>query len=113
MASTLLIALIFQVSVFMLTCITMDRVITILFPLNVGRFRLKHARIVAVMGWCVCTFLTLLPVFGVSYFGDAFFGRTGKRWQSEFLHMFCDRKKRKKNKTMLNNLDQNKLYMFI
>ena len=63
----------------MLTAITMDRVLTILFPLNLVHIRMKHAKIITAIGWSVCTFLTLLPVFGIPYFGDAFFGRTGNK----------------------------------
>ncbi len=66
-----------QVSVFMLTSITLDRVVTLLFPLRAGRLRLKHARVIAGVGWGACAVLTLLPVLGIPYFGDAFFGRTG------------------------------------
>ena len=69
-----------EVSVFMLTAITVDRAITILFPLKMGSFRLKNARYVALIGWIVCFFLTILPATPISYFGDAFFGRTGKHY---------------------------------
>ncbi len=66
-----------EVSVFMLTVITLDRVITIMFPLKTELFRLKKAAVVAGCGWVVCLVLTLLPISKTAYFGDAFFGRTG------------------------------------
>ena len=50
----------------------------ILFPLKIGKFRLKHAQYVTLVGWIVCIFLSVLPTTGLPYFGDAFFGRTGK-----------------------------------
>lgn len=71
-------------SVFMLTAITMDRVLTILFPLNLVHIRMRHAKIITAIGWSVCTFLTLIPVFGIPYFGDAFFGRTGNKIKTCF-----------------------------
>jgi hypothetical protein len=67
-----------QVSVFMLTAITVDRVVSIMFPLKMRAFRLKHARLVAGSGWVACVLLSVLPATGAPYFGDAFFGRTGK-----------------------------------
>ncbi len=67
-----------EVSVFMLTVITLDRVVNILFPMKVKFINLKKAAITSMVGWLVCLFITLLPVSKVDYFGDAFFGRTGE-----------------------------------
>ena len=67
----------FQVSVFMMSAITADRMVAILFPMKTGQFRLRHARYVAGAGWLVCFFLSILPTMGLDYFGDSFFGRTG------------------------------------
>ena len=66
-----------EVSVFMLTAITADRWMNIMFPLKMGNYRMKHAKIVVLTGWLVCFFLTILPATGIPYFGDSFFGRTG------------------------------------
>ncbi|CAD5116857.1 DgyrCDS5699 [Dimorphilus gyrociliatus] len=65
-----------EVSVFMLTAITVDRVIAINFPLK-GGIRMKNAKIVVLFGWLVCFLLTIIPATKISYFGESFFGRTG------------------------------------
>ena len=62
----------------MLTAITGDRMLAILFPLKMGSFRLKHARGVALCGWVVGFLFSVLPAFKLPYFGNKFFGRTGK-----------------------------------
>ena len=62
----------------MLTAITADRAITIMFPLKDWRLRMKGAKIIAGSGWLVCFILTLLPATGIPYFGGLFFGKTGK-----------------------------------
>ena len=67
-----------ELSVFMLTVITGDRIFAILFPLKKGNFRLVHARYIVLGGWIVCIFLSILPALGIPYFGKAFFGKTGK-----------------------------------
>ncbi len=67
-----------EVSVFMLTVITLDRLVNILVPLKAKAFSLKKAMMVVAGVWIVCLVITLLPVSKASYFGDAFFGRTGK-----------------------------------
>jgi hypothetical protein len=67
-----------ETSVFMLTAITADRWMNIMFPLKMGNYRIKHARIIVLVGWIVCFFLSILPATGIPYFGNAFFGRTGK-----------------------------------
>ena len=67
-----------EVSVFMLTAITMERTMAIIFPLKMGKFRMKYARLVALLGWGICLFLTLIPTTRIEYFGNAFFGRTGE-----------------------------------
>ncbi len=61
----------------MLTVITADRAVTIMFPLKSMRLRMKGARYVVACGWITCFFLTILPATGIPYFGDSFFGRTG------------------------------------
>ncbi|KAI0226424.1 hypothetical protein LSAT2_023008 [Lamellibrachia satsuma] len=66
-----------EVSVFMLTVITIERLLTIMYPLQFGHMRLKHARLVTAAGWFVCVVLSAVPTFRLPYFGDAFFGSTG------------------------------------
>jgi hypothetical protein len=66
-----------EVSVFMLAIITLDRTMAIMYPLKMGNFRLKHARIVSGITWLLGLFLSVLPTLGIPYFGTAFFGRTG------------------------------------
>ena len=65
-----------EVSVFMLTVITADRLYVIIFPLKT-KVRLSQARYLVMTGWGVCFFLSILPALGIPYFGDAFFGRSG------------------------------------
>lgn len=65
-----------EVSVYMLTAITVDRVIAINFPLK-GGIRMKNAKIVVIFGWLACFVLTIIPATKISYFGDSFFGRSG------------------------------------
>ena len=74
-----------KVSVFMLTTITIERAVAIIFPLKVGRLRMSQARIIAGSGWIVCVILSLVPATGIDYFGNAFFGRTGKATLSNML----------------------------
>ncbi|KAI0232930.1 hypothetical protein LSAT2_016795 [Lamellibrachia satsuma] len=66
-----------EVSVFMLTVMTIERLLTIMYPLQFGHMRLKHARLVTAAGWFVCVVLSAVPMLRLSYFGDAFFGSTG------------------------------------
>lgn len=66
-----------EVSVFMLTAITAERFISFVFPLKANNFRMKHARIIAIVGWVVVIVLSVIPALGIPYFGDSFFGRTG------------------------------------
>ena len=66
-----------EASVLTLCAITGDRMFTILYPFRVGTFRIKHARVVSAFVWMTCLTLSILPLFDSSYFGDAFFGRTG------------------------------------
>ena len=71
-----------EVSVFTLTAITLDRTLTILYPLKMGQVRLKHGRAVMACGWAVCLVISVLPAMHIPYFGEAFFGRTGQQLQS-------------------------------
>ncbi|KAK2192054.1 hypothetical protein NP493_40g08029 [Ridgeia piscesae] len=66
-----------EVSVFMLTVMTVERLLTIIYPLQFGHMRMRHARIITGVGWAVCIVLSAVPTLKVPYFGDAFFGSTG------------------------------------
>ncbi len=67
-----------EVSVFMLTVITMDRLVNILFPMKAKVYiNMGKAAGTAMAGWLVCLVITLLPVSKMNYFGESFFGRTG------------------------------------
>ena len=76
-----------ELSVFMLTVITLDRVVAIIFPLKRVNLRIRHARLVVMAGWCVCLVFSVLPTTGIGYFGDAFFGRTGKLGKISYLFL--------------------------
>lgn len=67
-----------EVSVFILTIMTLDRALAIIYPLKMVNFRLRHARIIVAAVWLIGLFLSILPTFGIPYFGVAFFGRTGE-----------------------------------
>ena len=66
-----------EVSVFTMTVITMDRVVSIIFTFKLPQLRVKHARNVLIVGWIVCFVFSVLPATGLEYFGDEFYGRTG------------------------------------
>ena len=73
-------------SVFMLTVITIERLLTIMYPLQFGHMRLKHARLVTAAGWFVCIVLSVVPTLRLPYFGDAFFGSTGISGSPPCIH---------------------------
>jgi len=66
-----------EMSVYMLTVITIDRAMAILFPLKFGQLEMKKARMTSLVGWILCLVISLLPVVRIRYFGTAFFGGTG------------------------------------
>lgn len=66
-----------EVSVYMLTIITADRLFAILFPFKHAKVRMGQARYLVLGGWLACLCLSILPVLGIPYFGGSFYGRTG------------------------------------
>ena len=76
----------------MLTVMTMERLMTIMYPLKFGHMRLKHARLVTSAGWFVSIVLSAVPTFRLPYFGDAFFGSTGIARNNRKLQLRCARK---------------------
>ena len=67
-----------EVSVYMLTVITLERMFTIAAPLKFGNMRQRTARYIVGAGWIVCFIICFIPTVETNYFGDSFFGRTGK-----------------------------------
>ncbi len=67
-----------EVSVYMLTIITLDRALNILYTRKVKVISWNKAVGITIAGWLGCLLLTILPVVRIDYFQDAFFGRTGK-----------------------------------
>ena len=70
-----------EVSVIMLTIMTSDRLVSIVFPFTFKSLSLKKARVVCVLGWIVGGLFAVLPVLGMSYFHDekndvGFYGRS-------------------------------------
>ncbi|XP_070537539.1 G-protein coupled receptor GRL101-like [Ptychodera flava] len=65
-----------EMSVFLLTVITLDRFLLIVFPLKYIRMHLKAAIIIVVVSWIVVAFLSFLPLIGIPYFGDNFYSRS-------------------------------------
>ena len=66
-----------EASVYILTAITAERVMSIMFPLKIGQMHMKSARVTALGGWILCFVISVLPITTIPYFGHAFFGRTG------------------------------------
>ena len=66
-----------EVSVFMLTTITVERAATILSPFKFGQMPIKRARCVVTVGWIVSIGLATAPLSKADIFGDSFYGRTG------------------------------------
>ncbi|XP_070569241.1 G-protein coupled receptor GRL101-like [Ptychodera flava] len=65
-----------EMSVFSLTGITLDRFLSIVFPLKFIRIQLKTTIIIMVVGWIAVAFLSFLPLLGIPYFGDSFYSRS-------------------------------------
>ncbi|XP_070570745.1 G-protein coupled receptor GRL101-like [Ptychodera flava] len=65
-----------EVSVFTLTVITLDRFLIIVFPLKFIRIKLKTATLIVLIGWIVVAVLSFLPLVGIPYFGDNYYGRS-------------------------------------
>lgn len=62
-----------EMSVLTLSVITLDRYISIMYPLSFRKSGLKCAYLVMIFTWLICILLAALPVMGISYFGSAFY----------------------------------------
>lgn len=65
-----------EASVFLLTLITFDRFLGVVFPFSKFRLRTKSSRIAAAFVWTVAVLLSLLPITLQEVFGDRFYGRS-------------------------------------
>ncbi|XP_063961299.1 uncharacterized protein LOC129269692 [Lytechinus pictus] len=66
-----------EVSVFILTVISLDRFLCIAFPFSQKHFGRKSVRIAAATIWVVCLVYSVIPAIPFPYFGDRFYGRSG------------------------------------
>ncbi|XP_045102397.1 relaxin receptor 1-like [Portunus trituberculatus] len=66
-----------EASVFTLTTITLDRYFSIVHPLTLKERTLRAAVVVMGCIWMVAVVLALLPVSGLNYYGDNFYGSNG------------------------------------
>ncbi|XP_071964993.1 uncharacterized protein [Antedon mediterranea] len=62
-----------EMSVYILTVISVDRFICIVFPFSRFRMRGKGAIRVLVIGWAVVFLISIIPLFGIDYFAN-FYG---------------------------------------
>ena len=69
-----------EVSVYMMTAMTVDRFISIVCIFKVDSLRMRQARFICIGGWTGCFIFCVLPALGIPYFGDQFFGRTGSNF---------------------------------
>ncbi|XP_077989816.1 uncharacterized protein LOC144444277, partial [Glandiceps talaboti] len=65
-----------EVSVFTLTVMTIDRFVIIVFPFKFIRLKLKTCTYLIVVGWILVAVVSFLPLVGISYFGESFYGRS-------------------------------------
>ncbi|KAK3773361.1 hypothetical protein RRG08_023241 [Elysia crispata] len=72
-ASGVLSTLSTEMSVLTLCIITLDRYISIMYPLSFRRRGLKLARLIMAFTWAVCLALAAFPVMGLLYFGRSFY----------------------------------------
>lgn len=59
-----------EVSVLILTLITTDRFICIVFPFTVRRIHRKGANMIIGLMWCFGLLISVIPTFGIDYFYD-------------------------------------------
>ncbi|CAL1534132.1 unnamed protein product [Lymnaea stagnalis] len=62
-----------EMSVLTLSVITLDRYISIMYPLSFRKRGLKLAYGVMAFTWLVCVVLAALPIMGIDYFGPSFY----------------------------------------
>ncbi|XP_050394021.2 relaxin receptor 2 isoform X2 [Patella vulgata] len=66
-----------EVSVLTLTVITLDRYISIMYPLSLRKRGLKVAYCVMGFIWLMCISFAIMPVVGLKYFGTSFYRNNG------------------------------------
>ena len=77
-ASGILSTLSSEVSVFLLTLITMDRYVCVLYPFkNRNGKSVSTAYCITAVTWMVCVVLSVLPVLKIPYFGNEFYANNG------------------------------------
>nr|XP_054753960.1 uncharacterized protein LOC129259723 [Lytechinus pictus] len=65
-----------EASVFLVTLISMDRFLGVVFPFSRFRFHTKSVRINVLIAWLIAFILSLLPITLRSAFGNRFYGRS-------------------------------------
>ncbi|XP_030839825.1 uncharacterized protein LOC762725 isoform X3 [Strongylocentrotus purpuratus] len=66
-----------EVSVLILTIITLDRFLCITFPFSQKHLERKSVRITAAVIWSACLIYSVIPALPIPYFGERFYGRSG------------------------------------
>ncbi|KAK8742211.1 hypothetical protein OTU49_002180, partial [Cherax quadricarinatus] len=66
-----------EASVFTLTTITLDRYFSIVHPLTLKERTLRVAFGVMVVTWSLAALLAVLPLLGIQYYGNNFYGSNG------------------------------------
>ena len=66
-----------ELSLFILAVISVDRFWCITFGVKgYRRLQYEHSRIVTIIAWIIALILSIIPVVGLNYFGDDFYGRS-------------------------------------
>ncbi|CAN7981822.1 unnamed protein product, partial [Ixodes pacificus] len=76
-ASGLLSTVSSEASVFTLTVITVDRFVSIMYPLSLKRRTLKFAWCCMILIWTVTSLMAAVPMFWPDYYGKDFYGSNG------------------------------------
>jgi hypothetical protein len=66
-----------EVSVLILTVITLDRYMCVMYPLNIKRRSLRSAYAIMAFIWGLCFMLALLPIISIPYFGEHYYSNNG------------------------------------
>ena len=56
-------------SAYILTTVTIDRVVCVVFAFKVASITTRQARIIMACGWVLCIFFSILPIVNIPYFG--------------------------------------------
>ncbi|PIK59092.1 putative G-protein coupled receptor [Apostichopus japonicus] len=65
-----------EVSVYIITIVSLDRFICVVFPFSRFKLSLKATNILVTIGWLVGFFIAVIPTLRLPYFGDSYYGRT-------------------------------------